>query len=90
MHAGQDVQGCPTIHTTHTLYQDEELPALELIYGALGDDESQMSSSSGEEFAAPLEDNMSPTFHKHQVPEDEDSCSTVSSYQLAAQILITN
>ena len=87
MHAGQDVQGCPTIHT---LYQDEKLPALESIYGALGDDESQMSSYSSEEFATPLEDNMSPTFHEHQVPEDEDSCDTASSYQLAAQILITN
>ena len=85
VHAGQDAQGRPTIHTMHTSYQDKELPDLESIYGALGDDDhSQMSSYGGEEFTTPLEDDMSPTFHEHQVPEDEDSHSTVSSYQLTA------
>ena len=88
MHAGHDAQGHPSIHTMHTAYVDEELPDLTSIYGALNNDvQSQTQSYGDEDFVVLLEDDSSPSFHKHQVPEGIEGCSTVSSSQFVFQCI---
>ena len=58
----------------------EELPNLTSIYGALNNDvQSQMQTYGDKDFVAPLEDDLLPSFHKHQVPEGVEGRSTVSS-----------
>ena len=90
MHAGHDAQGCPSIHTTHTAYVDEELPNLTSIYGALNNNvQSQMQTYGDEDFVVLLEDDSLPSFHEHQVPEGVEGHSTVSSSQFVFQC-ITN
>ena len=90
MHAGHDAWGHPSIHTMHTAYVDEELPDLTSIYGVLNDDDqSQMQIYVDEDFIMPLEDESSPSFHEHQVPEGIEGRSTVSSSRLVFQS-ITN
>lgn len=74
--AGHDSRGRPTIHTTHTSYENNKFPDLETIFGALDDnDKCQMNMYGGEEFVAPLEDNTSPSNPKHQVPEERNTVS---------------
>ena len=90
MRAGHDAWGRPSIHTTHTAYVDEELPDLTSIYGVLNDDDkSQMQIYGDKDFIMLLEDELSPSFHKHQVPEGIEGHITASSSQFVFQS-ITN
>ena len=86
MRASHDARDHPSIHTTHTAYVDEELPDLTSIYGALdNDDQSQTQPYGDENLVTPLEDDLSPSFDKHQIPEGVEYRNTVSHSQFAFQ-----
>ena len=79
MHAGHDAQGHPSIHTMHTAYVDKELHDLTSIYGALdNNDQSQTQPYGDKNLVTPLEDDSSPSFDEHQIPEGMEGHNTVS------------
>lgn len=80
LRATHHTRGRPNTETSHSTLDDSEvLPPLESIYGALDDEgSSQFTTYGGEEFVAPLEDEVMPDFVEHQVPEHEMQQSTVS------------
>ena len=80
-HASHDSQGQTTAQTIHTPFvEDVDFSRLNGIFGALDNDNNSQSLDmyGGEEFSAPLEDDMSPGVVEHQVLEDKQHHSTVS------------
>lgn len=80
LRATHDTRGWPCTQTAHTTL--ESPPNLSVIYGALDDENSSQYSATygGEDFVAPLEDEVTPNIVEHQIPEDEMERNTVSQY----------